>query len=109
MTIWQPGMRCVCIKQVSDEARDAIPEGIWPDKGGVYTVREVRDDKKPSGGLTVLLHEIDNSHLIGRQFKYGFGHAEPGFPETGFRPLSETRLDQFRQHLAPQPREEVPA
>lgn len=99
MTIWAPGMLCVCIRNPTDRARAAIPPGNWPNKGTVYMIREVRDDRKPDGHLTLLLREIDNSHLLGLTFSGGTAHLEPGFPEYGFRPLSEDSLDQFREHL----------
>lgn len=112
MTVWEPGMRCVCIK---------VPPGRFeeaerPEKGGVYTVRSVVPVSEPmnSSGMVLLrLAEVDNSHWIGKRFtnlERGVEFiltVEPAFRCVYFRPLSETRLDQFRAYLAPV--DQVPA
>lgn len=93
MTIWQPGMRCVCVDD------SAWFKGIGallnpPMRGKIYTVARI-----DTFGFLLVLSLIE----------YPDDNDGPSWWERRFfRPLSETRLDQFRQHLAPQPREEVP-
>ena len=98
MTVWQPGMRCVCIHGPFFPGDD---DDIEPIVGGVYTVRSV---ELCSGFVVLRLREIVNSER-----SYVDGNGERGFLGNRFRPLSETRLDQFRAHLAPTPRERVSA
>ena len=51
-----------------------------PEKGKIYTIREVRKDK--DGNIGLLLHEIVNKPT---NHKNGF--SEQGFVSSGFRPL----------------------
>lgn len=102
------GQRVVCI--IQGKAPAFCPVAVYPNKGSVYTVREVRDDR-PMGGSpeVILLCEIDNRHCIGARGPGVRAFIEPAFNSRGFRPLCESRLDQFRAHLTPTPKERVPA
>lgn len=109
MTIWQPGMRCVCIQEQMVVASFAIRPLIV---GTVYTVRYVGACCM-TGVPLLQLDEIDNRHLIGTYVKVSGRwwalDREPAYDARCFRPLSETRLDQFRAHLAPTPRQKADA
>jgi len=87
MTVWQPGMRCVFIGVASDPK--VIANGI------VYTVRWVGEACFGEGELCLALklHEIVRPPVL--------GFEDYPFAAQFFRPLSETRLDQFRKLLAP--------
>lgn len=104
MTIWKPGMRCVCVEPSANIA-GLIEYGVsYPSKGDVLTVRD--EWMSPIVGKQMLsFFEHDNSHLT----HLTPNGREPGFEASRFRPLSETRLDQFRQHLAPVDRERADA
>ncbi|WP_062206759.1 hypothetical protein [Aureimonas sp. AU12] len=109
MTIWQPGMRCVCVS--AGRVLYDLPLKR-PVKGNVYTVRAV-DTCALTGAASLLLDELDNRDCIERVVRiqgqaYRLG-VEPAYLASLFRPLSETRLDQFRQHLAPTPRRKADA
>ena len=109
MTVWQAGMRCVCIRQF--EPRVGLEDACLPVKGSVYTVRAVVNGAA-TGAPGLYLCEIDNAHLIRRPVIYldqtlGYLHAELAFDADHFKPLSERRIDQFRALLAPTDR--VPA
>jgi len=98
MTIWKPGMRCVCVddKWPSCEA-NPLKKGI------VYTVRGTAMEfgvNHIEVGVSLCLTLEGVAHPI---------QAGWGFDCRRFRPLSETRLDQFRQHLAPVDRERADA
>ncbi|MEF2073520.1 hypothetical protein [Consotaella aegiceratis] len=91
-----------------------MPEGFWdkwcahwgvtrPERGHVYTIRDVRLSRAGTVHLRVV--EIVNPPV---EFIDG-PTQEPWWWGTAFRPTDEARLDQFRQHLAPQPRECVTA
>ena len=82
---WKVGDKVVCVKRINPAVR--IPNAVYPHYQGVYTIREIRDDNRKDGALTVLLSEIDNAHFIGVRLKGAFGYREPGFPHTGFRPV----------------------
>ena len=104
MTIWQAGMRCVFVREY--ELFPAGTDFVFPVKGRVYTVREVVISDTCQGDIGLRLHEISNAHVIGRIVPYaGRGGVlitgEPVFEASRFRPLSDTRLDQFRKLLAP--------
>ncbi len=106
MTDWAAGMRCVCVREYPSVP--LIPDLRLARKGRVYTVRAVVSGDAGLGPCLYLC-EISNAHLVGRVVQY-WGErlglwAEPAFEASFFRPLVETRLDQFRQHLAPAPRE----
>jgi len=90
MTMWKPGMRCVCV-----DARNASQLR----KGSVYTVLEV----VPDTGVSTLGVQSDIALLL---VEANAPADFIGFCPSRFRPLSETRLDQFRQHLAPKPKVE---
>lgn len=91
MTIWQPGMRCVCVNAAKSKSLV---------EGRVYTVLEVM---KHEGFSSIAENWSFGIRLVEVAPSEGF----EAFCPSRFRPLSETRLDQFRQHLAPQPREKV--
>ena len=106
MTDWAAGMRCVCVREFLPVP--GLPDLVLAKEGVVYTVREVAGCTE-TGEPVLYLVEIDNRHMIGRLVQMIDGpsiwQVEPAFESSRFRPLSETRLDQFRQHLAPSPRE----
>lgn len=96
------GQKVVCVLAAKPATMARIPNGVWPVKGSVYVIREIRDDYREDGLLTILLREIDNSHLTGLSFgEWGRAYREPGFHERGFRPVRETSIECFRVHLAP--------
>jgi len=88
---WHVGMRVVCIKRVNPRTR--ISGARYPDYRGIYTIREIRDDKRKDGLLTILLREIDNSDFIGVLLPNGYGYLEPGFPANAFRPVQPRKTD----------------
>ncbi len=97
MTVWQPGMRCVC---VNDSLIGFNGPGVLTtncldglQKGTVYTVSAIEAHHRTSAPL-LILSEIKRRHERGVYFFAGFDARR-------FRPLSETRLDQFRKLLAP--------
>lgn len=97
---WHVGMKVVC---VADPDRIAlmqarVPGSNYPANNRVYTIREIRDDAQWRHGehrIVVLLHEIDNSHLIGKGFpeNKAYCYVEPGFNANGFRPLVTRKTD----------------
>ena len=88
---WHVGMKVVCVKRVDPRIR--VKGGRYPDYRGIYTIRQIRDDKRKDGALTLLLHELDNSDFIGVQIGNRYGYLEPGFPHHGFRPLQTRKTD----------------
>lgn len=62
---------------------------IIPKLNTVYTVRDIRTDN-----YSLLLEEIDNSHLIGRNFK----KREPGFNVKRFREL-QPPIANIEEHI----------
>lgn len=101
MTIWAPGMRCVCV----DDSPSSHPFlfAHFVTKGAVYTVRDVFKTNA-KGGFSLRFVEIVNPVS-----EYIIPVAEPIYGGWRFRPLSETRLDQFRKHLNRIPADRVPA
>ena len=100
MTIWKSGMRCVCV----DDRWEGRDKPLL--KGTVYTVKytEMSRGYNHLGwglSLSLILEEV-----VSPEFKYC---GIDGFDARRFRPLSETRLDQFRVHLAPTNREKADA
>lgn len=98
MMDWEPrvGMRVVCI---NDQPRHWEEDGyIYPNKGHIYTIRQVVFDNLKTG---LLLVEIHNPTLN--------GDGEAYFNCRNFRPLDERRLDIFRSILTKAPSEKEPA
>lgn len=107
---WHVGMKVVCIASPIIIATGMKNFGArYPVSGGVYTLREIRDDA-PWGGkaIVVLLSEINNEHMIGSRRMGTYAHVEPGFNVRGFRPLEarKTDISIFRQMLLSQPKKE---
>lgn len=92
---WKVGDNVVCIASAERiSVMQALnPGSNYPRSGGVYTIREIRDDNRIDGRLTLLLVEIDNSHFIGVKTDSGYGYKEPGFPVTGFRKVQRRKTD----------------
>jgi hypothetical protein len=94
------GQLVICIKDTSSVAA-AYPDYIMPQKGFVYTVRQVHFDcegiDSNNLGTGILLFEIHN-----KPFDEG---GEPAFDALSFRPIDEARIDRFRQMLVTPPRE----
>ena len=92
---WKVGDKVVCIASAEriSAMQDLTPGSNYPCSGGVYTIREIRDDNSSDGRLTLLLVELDNSHLIGVKTNNGYGYKEPGFPVTGFRKVQPRKTD----------------
>lgn len=88
---WKVGDRVVCLKHVNPSVR--VPRGNYPECGGVYAIREIRDDNHSDGHLTILLVGIDNRHLIGVRRGNTYGYKEPGFPIHGFRKIDPRATD----------------
>jgi hypothetical protein len=105
MTTWpvnaQVGQRVVCIYQLQDEAVKYMPE-----KGKVYTIREIVHRQSVWGGFKVgfLLKEIVNP--VQRTIINDI--VEVAFIYTAFRPVDETKIDVFRK-IAANPRVPVDA
>ncbi|WCK01047.1 hypothetical protein [Agrobacterium tumefaciens] len=106
---FKPGMRVVCIRPYTapEEIAAALRWHITtPEKGIVYTLREVQPPEALGDGsgtaMPLLLAEIVNRPVL-----YSDGSVrEPAFASTRFRPLDETRLDVFRNLLVDLPKEE---
>lgn len=92
---WKVGDRVACIVSAERIAlmNAILPDAQYPQSGGVYTIREIRDDKRADGHLTLLLAELDNGHFIGVRTDRGFGYKEPGFPINGFRKVQPRKAD----------------
>ena len=100
---FRPGMRVVCINDsYTPEGRLALAiHNIQkPKKGRVYTIRDVMSEPI-QGHLVVRLVEIVNAPAP----YINSDIIEPFYLAKRFRPLDEKRLDVFRQHLVPAPRE----
>lgn len=90
------GMKVACIATAEQIAavKATAPSSVQPVSGGIYTIREIRDDAKYGGDKLVLLFcEIDNSHLIGLSGPNWRCYVEPGFHPDNFRPLRERKTD----------------
>ena len=99
MTTWPQnayvGQRVVCT--ASFQTPQTINVKV-PEKGIVYAVREIRYDlvgDTGEKGVGFLLVEIRNE----RRPVLGDRILEPAFASAGFRPVDESKLDQFRKHL----------
>lgn len=102
---YQPGMRVVCIDDVWPpfiQAEQRLGRCNFPEKGRVYTLREVFI--APEVGVVVVrLREINNPPVA----VFGDGSlGEPCWGAHRFRPLDESRLDVFRDLLVDLPKEE---
>lgn len=96
---WHVGMKVVAVGGAQDgprQIKNAPADAQIPKLGCVYTIRQM--NMWPDG-LTILLEELDNSHLIAR----GFGIIEPGFNAAKFRPVQNRKTDIsiFTQMLNP--------
>lgn len=100
MTIWKPGMFALCVVDAPSHWAAVQFAASYPKKGEVVTVRAV--NVWPAS-IKLRFEEHWNEQLRRE------GDIEPGFSASWFRPLSETRLDIFRQHLAPVDRERADA
>lgn len=86
---WHVGMKVVAVGGGEDGPRsikNKPSDAQMPKRGSVYTIRQM--NMWPDG-LTILLEELDNSHLIAR----GFGTIEPGFNAAKFRPVQTRKTD----------------
>jgi hypothetical protein len=101
---WHLGQRCVCIRDFSGEARAYPAKVSWPVKDQILTIRGIdkRISNRGSEVLGLLFEEITNPILL---LSDGTTR-EPAFGDWDFRPLDESRLDQFRAHLNPKSVEE---
>lgn len=98
------GQRVVCVKS----GRHHIV-GVWdkvPEKGIIYTIRGIMPAAEIGAETDGLyLVEIVNPEIMTEDG----GWVEMPFASGRFRPLDESRLDQFRAHLAPAPKPRVSA
>ncbi|MGR6465416.1 hypothetical protein [Rhizobium sp. PAMB 3182] len=97
---YQPGKRLVCLVDIEAEMRRAEAWNWFqqfkaayrfPVKGAIYTVRDTMLIRQ---GLAIVLAEIVNPTL-----PFSDTPSELFFPAYYFRPVDETKLDQFRKHL----------
>lgn len=87
--MWHIGQRVVCVDDKGFNEKGLI----YPIKGKVYTIREVK--YYPDGDFySFRLEEIVNQP---KEYKQGYG--EKAFREFRFKPLDEKRLDIFRAML----------
>jgi len=88
------GMRVVCIRDdwKSLNGPMSVKTSV-PVKGKIYTVR---DTLNHLGVPFIHLEEIINPQVWN-----GNKMMEPWFQGSFFRPIDETKLDQFRKHLVP--------
>lgn len=105
---FQPGRRVVCIGEVGEFPPGNLILGPLPQrpvKGRVYTIKKA-ELCRISGKLSLDLFEIVNEPVLLRW--NGVCYTEPVlFLADYFRPLDDTRLDQFRKLLAPTPEKAV--
>lgn len=106
MKDWHVGQKCICIKDLQEAAsiyRElGWPQVNFPSLNQILVIRQVCTRKSMIGQevLTLLFEEIVNPVMLlncGRT-------AEPAFGDWDFRPLEESRLDQFRAHLKTDPK-----
>ena len=88
---WEPGCLVECVAAEWQQ----FPGVVFPRNKTIYTVRDAVDY---GGGIGLLLVEIVN-----RPIKSRHGFLEPIFCATGFRPITDDRLNIFRRLLAPLP------
>ena len=97
------GQHVVCIWDAWGRSHPKLAGVVWPVKGQVYTVREIRlIESREVTGLALWFMEISNPVV---KFKNVAEPMEVGFAARRFRPLNESRLDIFRAHLAPSPKQ----
>jgi hypothetical protein len=88
--------KVICIRTRNSSKPRTYPEN-FPVLYGIYTIREI---EIVSGRPVIRLHEIKNEKRM-----YNFGgvpkFAEVAFGAYAFRPLDESKLDQFRALLNP--------
>jgi len=90
------------VMQKGDLEWDREPHICVPRCGVVYTIRSIEAALDGTDDLFLALEEIRNPP---EQYADEFG--EPVWFADEFRPLSESRLAIFRQHLAPSPKVEA--
>lgn len=95
---------CVVVVPVGSLVREWFPDFAVPAKGEILTInfQIVVDDRLMLAFVEYPLRSIT--------FECGHEHCV-GYPADHFRPLDETRLDQFRQYLnhVPADHDMVPA
>lgn len=94
----KPGDKVVCIAPQSKiDAVAKATGGNVPKNGGVYTVREIRDDspyrKSSTPHFVVLLSEIDNSWMVGMSGPGWKCYVEPGMSVPAFSPVQTKSTD----------------
>ncbi|MCJ7993244.1 hypothetical protein J5N58_01355 [Rhizobium cremeum] len=105
---FQPGRRVLCVREDGGFPAGLQILGSWPRTplvGRVYTIKSA-EPGAVSGVLSLDLVEIINEppHFL---WNGKLGSAKVLFLATHFRPLDESRLDQFRKLLAPSPEKAV--
>ncbi len=105
---FQPGRRVVCVRENNRFPPGMQILGPWPLSplvGRVYTIKSAQPGAL-SGRLSLDLVEIINepTHFLWNGERCS---AKVLFLATHFRPLDESRLDQFRKLLAPSPEKAV--
>ena len=102
----KPGDKVVCV--AAQSKIDAVAKSTGanvPTSGGIYTVREIRDDSPYRTSSTprfvVLLNEIDNSWMVGMTGPRWKCYVEPGMSVAAFRPAqsTETGMKMIRKLL----------
>jgi len=92
------GDQVVCIHHFSKEAD--YPGLSWPQKGQVYTVRELTSHGTGPG---LRLVEIVNPPIM----HSNVGMDEPAYARCRFRPVRKTSIEVFQKMLVPTERETV--
>jgi len=97
MKDWHVGQRVVCISEFEMKKID-IHNTIFPCRGQILTIRQII---LGYNSVSFLFEEIVN-----KAQEWLEGLSEASFRDFRFRPLDESRLDQFRVHLNPKKVEE---
>lgn len=74
---------------------------VLPIKGRVYTVRGLTYSRSLALCGAPKLHGLFLEEIVNKPIATLDGLAEIAFQAEGFRPLDDSRLAVFRQHLAP--------
>jgi len=96
---WHIGRPIVCVDDSDPQGHGLLYGEKMPVKGRVYTIRYI----DTNGPISFLLNEIYNDPT-----RWADEYGETLFFANRFRPLDESRIDQFRAHLNPK-RVEEPA
>ena len=96
MKDWHVGQRVVCVSDFVDK-KDDIYTTIYPTKGQILTIRSVDIEGDEEIGLRF-------EEIVNKKEYWNRGYLEASFIDHRFRPLDETRLDQFRVHLKTVPK-----